>query len=257
MPGWPYPRLLAHRGAGTLAPENTLVALQVGHEMGYRGAELDAVLSADEVPVLLHDGTLDRTTSGTGPVDRRTAAELSRLDAGSWMDPRYAGQPVPTLRQALERGWALGLWFNVEIKPMPGREERTGLLVAQVVAAFCAEMAQVDAARASTMAPLLSSFSAVALQAARRAAPQLRRGLLVGRIPAGWQQMLEAVDAFSLHCDHRGLSAARARELRRSGAGLMCYTVNEPERADRLREWGVDAICTDRLDLIGPGRWDD
>jgi glycerophosphoryl diester phosphodiesterase len=161
--------MLAHRGGGTLAPENTLVALDVGFAHGYRAAEFDAVLSADEVPVLLHDASLERTTDGAGSVASKTAAELARLDAGSWFDARFADARLPTLLQALQHCWALGIWLNVEIKPVPGREERTGTVVAQTVAAFCAEKRKSDPAPSKWFSPLLSSFAPEALEAARRA----------------------------------------------------------------------------------------
>jgi glycerophosphoryl diester phosphodiesterase len=244
--------MLAHRGGGTLAPENTLVALDVGFAHGYRAAEFDAVLSADEVPVLLHDASLERTTDGAGSVASKTAAELARLDAGSWFDARFADARLPTLLQALQHCWALGIWLNVEIKPVPGREERTGTVVAQTVAAFCAEKRKSDPAPSKWFSPLLSSFAPEALEAARRAAPGLRRGLLFGRVPRDWKSSLRALDAFSLHCDHRSLTPAVAQAIRQSGSGLLCYTVNDPARARQLLDWGVDALCTDRIDLIRP-----
>src|SRR5918994_7773758 len=94
---WPYPRWIAHRGAGRLAPENTLAAFRVGAQHGYAAFECDVKLSADGVPFLLHDATLDRTTNGRGIAGDRLWAELSRLDAGSWHGRAYAGEPLPTL----------------------------------------------------------------------------------------------------------------------------------------------------------------
>ncbi|HXY21066.1 MAG TPA: glycerophosphodiester phosphodiesterase family protein, partial [Burkholderiaceae bacterium] len=126
MDRWPYPRLLAHRGGGTLAPENTLVACDVGFRYGYRAVEVDAVLCADEVPVLLHDASLERTTNGRGSIDSKTAAELALLDAGSWFHPDFAHARIPTLEQALRHCLERGIWLNVEIKPVPGKEVRTG-----------------------------------------------------------------------------------------------------------------------------------
>ena len=94
---WPYPRLVAHRGAGKVAPENTLTAMRVGHAHGYRMAEFDVKLAADNVAFLLHDPTLERTTTGRGRADGLPWRELSRLDAGSWHSAKYAGEPLPTL----------------------------------------------------------------------------------------------------------------------------------------------------------------
>jgi len=249
---WPYPRTLAHRGGGTLAPENTLPAFDTGHAHGYRGAEFDAVLAADEVPVLLHDATLDRTTNGRGPVTAQRAADLARLDAGGWFDRRFAGTPVPTLEQVLEHCWRLGIWLNVEIKPVPGFEERTGTVVARAVADFWKRSPAMETMARSWLPPVLSSFSPLALDAAQRAAPQLPRGLLVGRVPADWRSALEALGARSLHCDQRTLTPDMAGQIGAAGFGLLCYTVNDVGRWRTLRSWGVDAICTDRIDLIAP-----
>lgn len=251
---WPYPRYVAHRGGGTLAPENTLVALETGWQHGYRAAEVDAALTRDEVPVLLHDATLERTTSGRGRLDQVRAADLAHLDAGSWLDARFAAARVPTLDAALETCRERGIWLNVEIKPVPGHEARTGECVAQAVARFWSQLPQPARHGAqATALPVLSSFSLEALAAARAAAPGLRLGVLFTRVPADWPEVLRRMGAFSLHCDHRHLDARLARAIGDAGYGLLCYTVNDPERARELLDWGVDAICTDRIDRIAPG----
>ncbi|PCH55639.1 MAG: glycerophosphodiester phosphodiesterase, partial [Burkholderiaceae bacterium] len=92
MMNWPYPRFIAHRGAGKLAPENTLAAFRHGASFGYRMFEFDVKLSADGKPILMHDATLDRTTTGKGRVDALTLGELAALDAGGWHSPAYAGE---------------------------------------------------------------------------------------------------------------------------------------------------------------------
>ena len=245
VPAWPFPTALAHRGGGALAPENTLAAFDRGWQHGYRAAETDAVLSADDVPVLLHDETLERTTNGHGSVAAHTAAELEQLDAGSWFGSAFAGAPVPRLAQALQHCRVRGIWLNVEIKPVSGYEQRTGMRVAQVVA-------QLYPVGAAAPLPLLSSFSRQALQAARTAAAHLPRALLVEAIPGDWQRALQALDCVALHCDHRTLTQEQVLQVKSAGYGVLCYTVNDPERARVLRAWGVDAICTDRIDLIAP-----
>lgn len=245
---WPYPRAIAHRGGGSLAPENTLEALEVGWQHGFRGAELDAVLSADGVPVLLHDATLERTTDGRGPVELRTAAELALLDAGSWFGAAFAGARVPTLERTLAHCAARGIWLNVEVKPAAGFEAATGRAVARMVAGCAAQFRA-----AGLRMPLLSSFSRAALEAAADEAPGLARGMLYTAIPPDWRETLRALECVSLHCDHRRLTAARARRVREQGFGLLCYTVNDLRRAATLWSWGVDCVCTDRIDRIPAG----
>jgi len=250
---WPYVRVLAHRGGGKLAPENTITAIEVGLQHGFRAIEFDAMLAADAVPVLIHDATLERTTSGTGAVASHTAAELARLDAGAWMAPRFAGTRLPSLTDAITYCRSHDIWINIEIKPSPGAESATGAEVARVAAQAYADLVRPGGASAGNVeprAPLMSSFAPDALAAARSAAPDLPRGLLVGRVPADWQNQVEALGCVALHCDHKQLTRALARGVKDAGYWLFCYTVNDPQRARELFDWGVDAFCTDRIDLI-------
>ena len=150
LPPWPYPRLVAHRGAGKLAPENTLAAFRLGASFGYSVFECDVKLSGDGKSFLLHDATLARTTSGAGRADALTLGELAMLDAGSWHGPAFAGEPPATLAAIFRYLRANGFSCNVEIKPSPGNEWRTGAAVALDVKALAQGMAVV---------PLLSSFS--------------------------------------------------------------------------------------------------
>jgi glycerophosphoryl diester phosphodiesterase len=240
---WPYPRVAAHRGGGRLAPENTLGALAVGASFGQRMVEFDVKLSADNLCFLLHDDRVDRTTNGRGAACNMRYEALAGLDAGSWFDPKFSGERLPTFGQAAARCRQLGLYANVEIKPCAGRERETGHQVAAQ-----AQRGWYDAA----VPPLLSSFSFEALRAARDAAPELPRGMLYGGVPADWRAQTEALGCVSLHADHARLSERLVAEIRASGLRVLAYTVNDPARARKLLTWGVDIICTDRIDLIGP-----
>lgn len=251
---WPWPRVLAHRGAGLLAPENTLAAMRIGYGHGFRAVEFDAMAPFDDIPVLMHDPTLERTTGAAGAVTARRAGELARLDAGAWHSARFAGEPVPPLAEALDYCRAQSIWPNVEIKPAPGHEKRTGALVARTVSQAYADVlkaARVDSVVDARL-PLLSSFAEESLAAARAAVPELPRALLIDRVPQDWRARLQHHGAVSLHTNHRLLTADNARAIKQAGYWLFCYTVNEPERARELMHWGVDAFCTDRIDLIGP-----
>jgi glycerophosphoryl diester phosphodiesterase len=243
---WPWPRVLAHRGAGTLAPENTLAALRIGLAHGFRAVEFDAMVPRDDEPVLMHDAVLGRTVAGRGGVAALSAAQLAALDAGAWHSAAFAGERVPLLTAALQFCRDHALWPDVEIKPAPGHEARTGTLVARCVAAAFA-------GAAVTQQPLLSSFAEAALAAARAAAPQLPRAVLIDRVPDDWAARLQRHDALSLNCNHRHLTRETARAVKGAGYWLFCYTVNEPTRARQLLDWGVDAFCTDRIDVIGAG----
>ena len=99
---------------------------------------------------------------------------------------------------------------------------------------------------------MFSSFSFEALASAQQQAPEIARGLLFDQIPADWLSRLQELDAVALHCNHKYLSEAMAQQIKQAGYGLLCYTVNTAERALEIRSWGVDAFCTDKINLIGP-----
>jgi len=233
---WPYPRIVAHRGGGALAPENTLGAIRLGAAMGFRGVEFDVMLAGDGTPILMHDETLQRTTKVSGAVAETPYAVLAKLDAGK-------GEPVPSFEQAARLCRELGLWVNAEIKPSKGHERATGESVAK--------MAQ-DLWRGAELPPLLSSFSSEALARAREAAPELPRGYLVDRIPANWDLRLRELGCIALHCDHRHLDKMTPARVRTAGYSVLAYTVNEMADARRLFGWGIDCLVTDALDRIGP-----
>lgn len=250
---WPWARVIAHRGGGTLAPENTVAAIRTGIEHGYRAIEFDAMLAADEVPVLIHDHTLERTTSGQGLVPSIASAALSALDAGRWFGQRFAGERLPTFSQAVAFCRAHGVWINVEIKPAPGFEARTGEVVGRETARLFADVIRAggdDRARIARDVPLFSSFSDAALAAARREAPDVPRGYLLDRVPPDWRDSLEDLRAVALHTNHKYLTREQARAIKDAGYWLFCYTVNDLARAREIFDWGVDALCTDRIDLI-------
>ena len=246
---WPYPRILAHRGGGALAPENTLAAVRRGMEAGFRAIEFDVMLARDGVPVVLHDPKLGRTVAGRGSVAEIDALDLAARDAGSWFGPDYAGEPVPLFVEFAQFCKSHGVWMNIEIKPVPGHDARTGSVVARLAAAMFADEL---AAGALARAPLLSSFSEAALEAARDAAPHVPRAWLVEALPRDWERRARALGAAAIHTGHTRLTARQALEVKAAGFGLFCYTVNAPARARELFGWGVDGLCTDRIDLIGP-----
>lgn len=240
---WPYPRIVAHRGGGALAPENTLAAIDVGARLGHKMIEFDVKLSSDDVAFLLHDDKIDRTSNGRGAAAMMSYLQIAALDAGSWFDARFAGQRMPTLGEVAARCADHGLAANIEIKPSPGREAATGQRVA------------LEAARlwsGAAVPPLLSSFSFSALAAARDAVRTLPRGLLFGSVDADWREQTAALDCVSLHADHRKLDPPLVDDIKSAGLFILAYTVNDPVRARALLEWGVDTICTDRIDLIRP-----
>ena len=246
---WPYPKIVAHRGGGVLAPENTLAGLRCGLAHGFHAVEFDVMLSRDGVGVVMHDPELGRTVKGAGKVCDYTARQLGAMDAGSWFGPEFSSETVPSFVQFIEYCKTQRIWMNIEIKPAPGFEAETGRVVAALTRAYFG--AEIEAGELAA-APLLASFSTEALAAARLAAPDLPRALLADRLGADWEAQARALDAAALHTNHRHLTSALARAVKQAGFGLFCYTVNDPQRAREILAWGVDGFCTDRIDLIGP-----
>ena len=242
-PPWPYPRWIAHRGAGRLAPENTLAAFRLGAQLGYRMFECDAKLSADGVPFLLHDTTLERTTSGQGTAGDLPWSALSRLDAGAWHSRAHAGEPIPTLQNLARWCIANGHFLNIEIKPTPGLEEKTG----QVVGEQAARLWQGQA-----VPPLLSSFRPEALAGAQAAAPHIPRALLIDSLWDGCFDAARQLGCVAIVCNHALWDAALVAQVKGGGLRCLSYTVNDEWAAERLIQLGTDGIVTDRVDLFSP-----
>ncbi len=239
---WPYPTIVAHRGGGAQAPENTLSAIDAGARLGQKMIEVDAKLSADGQIFLLHDDTLERTTNGRGIAGNLTWDVLSRLDAGEWFSEAFREEPLPLLTEVAARCARHGLAINIEIKPTTGTEAETGRAVA---------LAARDLWRHATPPPLLSSFSVEALAAAQQAAPELPRGLLLDEWDENWPTLSQQLGCSALHLNHDVLTEERVMKITDAGLHILSYTVNSPYRARTLLSWGVDSLCTDRIDLIG------
>ncbi|HEU4621343.1 MAG TPA: glycerophosphodiester phosphodiesterase [Burkholderiaceae bacterium] len=250
-PLWPYPRILAHRGGGTLAPENTLAALRTGRAHGHRAVEFDVMLTRDGVPVLMHDPHFGRTIAGKGLVAQTLFSELKQRDAGRWFSAEFANDIVPSLRDAIDFCRAHGLWMNIEIKPSSDdMAHETGRVVGKLVREVFAREIEQASGGLDPALPEFSSFSMDALAGARATCEAVPRGLLVTKIPNDWFDQMKNVNALALHACHRELNRDLVSEVRSRGVPLMVYTVNDPERARLLFAWGVDAVCTDRIDLI-------
>jgi glycerophosphoryl diester phosphodiesterase len=258
LPAWPYPRWVAHRGAGKLAPENTLAAFRHGAAHGYRMFECDVKLSADGVPFLMHDAELTRTTNAPAKLGAGQAGvsdiggdhdwkTLSQLDAGSWHSRAYAGETLPTLEAIA--AFCLGNHYllNIEIKPTPGTERHTGEVVATHAARLWA---------GATVPPLLTSFDAPALEGALAAQPELPRGFLIhdleGKPWSTWLEQAIQLQCQAIVCNHTLWNTDTVDQAKAAGFRTLSYTVNDAAEAQRLIDLGTDAVITDRVDLFSP-----
>ena len=250
---WTYPRWIAHRGAGKLAPENTLAAFRTGAAHGYRMFECDVKLSADGVPFLMHDDTLTRTTNATEALGAGLSSvggehpwsTLSLLDAGSWHSRAFAGESLPTFEAIARYCRHNGFDLNIEIKPSPGTDYHTGQVVAQHAARLW---------HGATVPPLLTSFEVPALEGALQAQPELPRGLLLENLWDGWLETALRLGCVAIVCDHALWDVITVAQAKTAGLRTLSYTVNDEVNVQKLLDLGTDAIITDRVDLFSPAR---
>lgn len=223
------PPVIGHRGAAASAPENTLASFAKAAALGCAMVEFDVRLSADGVPIVFHDDRLERCTGASGPVGRKTLAELKRLDAGG-------GETIPTLAEVLALCAGLDLAVNMEIKP------DRGMGAATARAALALDWPAPPA--------LVSSFDETALAEARALRPDWPRALLVERVPGDWAVRIERLGCAALAAHHRALPTAVVAALRAAGLAVLAYTVNRPGRARTLWRRGITAVFSDAPDRL-------
>lgn len=228
------PPVIAHRGASAYAPENTLAAFQKAYELGVQWVEFDIMLAACGEIVVIHDDTLERTTDGTGMVSAYSYDYLKTLDAGSWFNPVFKKECIPTLKMVIECLNMTNLSANIEIKGDAAQEER---LIDQLIPLIEQNI--------PLKRVLFSSFSFTALQMLHRKATHFPMGYLLHEWESDWEEKAHALDCLSLNLNHEILTQESVDTIKSSGKLLLSYTVNDPARAKTLLSWGVDAIFSD------------
>ena len=237
----PLPKVIGHRGAMASAPENTLASIRQAHAEGASWVEFDVKLTADSVPILMHDDRLGRTTDGRGKVAKKSLEDLQKLDAGSWFGAAFAGERVPTLRAALELCADLNLGINVELKPSPGKGEETAKTT----------LAMIDEIWPGSLPePLYSSFDRPSLSAIKALKPEAQLGFLCTRVPRNWFDVMTKLGCSTLNVSNhwirqKHIDAATARDV-----PVLVYTVNDPARAKKLIDAGVASVFTDRVQIM-------
>lgn len=227
-----------HRGASGHAPENTLAAIRLAMEMGAQMTEIDVQQTADDQLVLFHDDSLQRTSSGSGFLWQKTLAELQTLDAGSWFNTKFAGEPLPTLAEtmALVRG---KIKLNIEVK-LHGHERN----IAQLV---------VDAIRRERFEQecIVTSFGFEVAEEIKRLAPELHVGYIFGPLEYREEVFSSNVDVLSTH--HSLVDTTFLQKARAANKAVHVWTVNEKSKMNKLIDLRVDAIITnypDRLQAV-------
>lgn len=234
-------KIIGHRGAAAYAPENTLASFDKALALGCRFIEFDVMCSADGEPFVIHDHRLKRTTDGRGDVGLVDSSYLQSLDAGSWFSRRFKGEHIPHFKEVLKWLSFSDMQANVEIKPYPGKEEQTAIAIMSHINRYWPHGKNV---------PLVSSFSWDALLLCRTLAPEMPLGLLLHVWDEQWLQKAKQLECFSMHFNHRVLTKERVKEIKAEGYVLCAYTVNRKRLANKLLDWGVDAIFSDYPDLL-------
>ena len=221
------PKVIGHRGAAAYAPENTLESFREARHRGATWVEIDVKLTADGVAIVMHDPSLKRTMGIDRLVAKTRAADLPKA--------------VPTFAAAIDCFRELGLGCNVEIKPCEGREAETAQIAVQTLRRYWP---------AALPAPLLSSFKDVSLLAARDAAPEFARAVLIDALENDWGKRAGAVAAVGINTNGKKLTAPQAVEIRKAGYLLSVYTINDGDVAKALAGMGVQCVITDAPDVI-------
>ncbi len=232
----PAPQVIAHRGASAEAPENTAAAFRRALAIGVDGVELDAHLSADGMPVVIHDHVLDRTTDGWGPVGGLSLAELRRLDAGRWFGESYAGEHILTLAEALDL--LRGVRVIVEIKnapvAYPGVTERVAAVIRE----------------SGHPAVTVSSFDHPVLVEMKTQMPSLETAVLYVARPVNPLRLAQDAGAAVLHPHWAMLTRDLVTSAHAAGLRVETWVVDEPEDLRRIVAMGPDGVMTNRAERL-------
>lgn len=236
-----FPRILAHRGASSLAPENTMAAFVKAMEVGAHWIEFDVDIMGDGTLLVMHDHTLDRTTTGRGGYYDKGFSDLRRLDAGGWFSDVYRFEPVPEAADVIEFLNASGLHGNLEIKPCLGGEVLRERVIETLVHTI-----DVLEDRENF---LVSSFDHNLLARFHAARPEIDLGWLFERDDASredWRTGAAELGCRAINPDDTGLTEAEVAEMLEAGFEVNVWTVDDLERARELARWGVTGIFTNR-----------
>lgn len=232
----PRDEVQAHRGASAVAPENTIAAFRAAAQAGAKWVELDVALTADGTLVVIHDVSIDRTTSGKGSLGELTRDELTALDAGSWFNRKFAHERIPTLAETIAALGELGLSANVEIK-----QHKHHKSLDQLVRAVQADIAN----RAPHTQIMISSFDPAALQAMHALEPDLELAMLWDHPPEDWIEQLAAIPATTIHMHFKALSIGFLEEARKRGIKVRAWTCNDPVQLASFWGAGLTGVITD------------
>lgn len=233
------PLLIAHRGASSIAPENTLLAFRRAIELKADGIELDVQLTSDGVPICAHNDDLSQLTHHRGYLHQTPFATVRSLDVGSHKGPTFAGIQMPTLAEALELISPYAIKTIVEIKIQPGLKKRAAKLIGGMIA---------DIKMKGEIT--ISSFSPSLLREVRRNQAGIKLGLILDSSPIFRLRRMIAdrlVDLAELHLSLSAINCSVIADARSKNRSISAWTANDAPSLARCRELGVDAIMTDDI----------
>lgn len=233
------PRVIAHRGASAQAPENTLAALQLAHELGASWVECDIQMNREQQLYVFHDRLMQRITGLNARLRRLSGAVIQQLDAGAWFDPCYQGEPIPSLASWLKTSAQLGLSVNFELKTYAGDS-----------AAVMRELQRLIIPSRAAVPLLFSASSYHNLRALQQTFPDIPRAMVITRWRKHCIQRLASYQCASAHVNYKCLNAQRIDKIKQHGTLLAAYTVNDKALALKLLQQGVDAVFSDHPDLL-------
>lgn len=230
--------ILAHRGASGYAPENTMIAFKKGLELGCNGFELDVQLTKDNVPIVHHDWTVDRTTNGKGEIKNLTLEEIKSLDAGKWFSDEYVGEKIPTLEEVIKL-IPENLLLNIEIKSKA--DDNRGIEKKVI------ELLEKHNRINNTV---LSSFNHLCIERIISINSDIKLGVLFEAYLIDVFEYMEKFKPYSIHPCNYYITEELVKKAKENDIKVLCWTVNETERAEDLMKMGVDGIITNYPDLL-------
>jgi len=235
------PKVIGHRGAAAYAPENTLEGIHVAADMGVEWVELDVKLTRDQIPIIFHDETLERTAGSNALVAETDYDVIKHLEAGSWFGESFTGNKIPTLEEAIDVLLERGLGLNLEIKPCPGRERETAEVALDLLSQIWDDHDKI----------LISSFQHVSLEAAMELAEDWSRGLLLPEEwPENWQELAEYLRVTTINLNGNAATRDQIEMAIDLEKPVLAYTINDPIKARELQGWGVDCFFSDEPDVL-------
>ena len=231
---------IAHRGASLEAPENTMQAFSTAYQKGATHIECDVRLTADKVPIIIHDDTLDRTTNGKGPVDKCRYQVIETLDAGSWFSDSFSGVTVPKLSELLSWQKKSGIILHLEIKPLNPNtlEADLDIILDQVYAL------------ADTQKIHLLSFQYAVLKRLQKLNNHIPTVFAITRCQSHDIENAIAANCYQINSSYDHVCPEQIKNIQNQGLRVGIYTVNQDEQLKELLHFNVDAVFVDDMNLI-------